>query len=497
MGGLVETVQGLEEAEARIHAVRAYALSQLCEHFRLTARDALEAAEAPGLAAAEVAAALNVSQRTGRAMVEDALALADPALAPVLDALGAGRLDRRRARAVAEHAAILAPGKDAAFAEAAVRIACPEDPSRAPSPGALSRRLRRLAEDYHSEPLAARKAHATAFRKVDLEPTRDGMCWITAYLPLEAGAAVDARLEAFARSLQGPGEERGVSQLRADVFRDLLLHGITDPAPEAARGRPLAGAGPDAAPVGAGLEDAPAGGGPVPSPAGAGLDASPASGWEDLPVGGGPVPSPARLAAGGVRMEVVVTVPATTLTGESETPGELLGYGPLDATAARELAAEAATWTTMYVNPSTGAPLAVGRRRYAPSLAMRRFLGARDRTCRFPGCDKPAPSTEADHTTEWRYGGTTDAGNLALLCREHHRLKTLGHWQVTHVSPASGRPPASAQHLAARLPAAHPPAAHLPAAHLPAPPSGGVLEWTSPTGRRYTTYPEADPPPPF
>ncbi|WP_415857060.1 DUF222 domain-containing protein, partial [Sinomonas sp. G460-2] len=202
------------------------------------------------------------------------------------------------------------------------------------------------------------------------------------------------------------------------------------------------------------------------------------------------------LAAGGVRMEVVVTVPATTLTGESETPGELLGYGPLDATAARELAAEAATWTTMYVNPSTGAPLAVGRRRYTPSLAMRRFLGARDRTCRFPGCDKSAPSTEADHTTEWQHGGTTDAANLALLCREHHRLKTLGHWQVTQVSPATGLHPAGAQQFEG--PFSHRATGAAPEApELPAPPPGGVLEWTSPTGRRYTTYPEADPPPPF
>ncbi|WP_136609615.1 HNH endonuclease signature motif containing protein [Sinomonas albida] len=507
-GGLVDTIRGLEEAEARIHAVRAYAVSQLCEYFRGAARDPLEAAEAPSLAAAEVAAALNVSQRAGRAMVDDALALADPALSPVLEALGAGRLDRRRARAVAEHAAILAPGKDAAFAEAAVRIACPKDPDRAPSPAALARRLRRLAEDFHSEPLAARKERAASFRRVDLESTRDGMCWISAYLPLEAGAAIDARLEALARGLQGPREQRGVSQLRADVFRDLLAHGTTFvpgttvPAPE-----------------------------PVPTVRGedtfnerAGLSADALAHGSDHVSGDfaasaaafgsaqGRVPGPERLsgagsgarAGSGVRMEVVVTVPARTLTRESETPGEILGYGPLDAEAARALAAEAATWTTMFVDPSNGAPLAVGRRRYTPSLAIRRFLGARDRTCRFPGCDKPAPATEADHTAEWQHGGTTDAANLALLCREHHRLKSLGRWHVTQTGTTSaalgspGHQPNTGDHTPAgnlnssiRRRASGEPSEQVPQ------PTGGVLQWTSPTGRHYTTYPETDAPPPF
>ena len=169
-----------------------------------------------------------------------------------------------------------------------------------------------------------------------------------------------------------------------------------------------------------------------------------------------------------------MTVPARTLTGESEAPGEILGYGPLDAPAARLLAAEAASWTTMFLDPENGAPLSLGRRRYAPSLAIRRFLGARDRACRFPGCDKPAAATEADHTVEWQHGGETDLGNLALLCREHHRLKSLGLWTARHTGPKPGSSRASESQR-----------------------PGGVLEWTSPTGRRYITYPESDLPPPF
>ncbi|WP_336857286.1 HNH endonuclease signature motif containing protein [Sinomonas albida] len=537
--GLVETAKALEAHEARLHALRAFVLSELCEHFRRGARDRLEAAEAPALAAAEIAAALNVSQRTGRAMVEEARTLADPGLAPVLDALRDGRLDRRRARAVVEHAAVLPPGKDAEFAAAAVEIGCPQGaPGPALSPGAFSRRLRRLAEGYHPEPLAARKAHAVAFRRVDLEPTRDGMCWITAHLPLEAGAAIDARLEAIARSLQTPAEVRGINQLRADAFRDLLLDGPL--VAESVIGAPLAstatpsgatrtGATAGTIPTGATAGTIPTGAmaGAVPTgamaeatpsqatpsgaiPTGATAGTLPAQSTRALDAGGTGSGVAPGASPGGIRTEIVVTVPARTLTGESDAPAEILGYGALDAPAARQLAAQASTWTTMWVDPDSRIPLALGRRRYTPTLAIRRFLGARDRTCRFPGCDKPAPSTEADHTTPWQHGGTTDAANLALLCREHHRLKSLGHWKLRQLEPTPADKPDSS---AVAAPAPHPnlgmgsepappeagPEQGKPptAVQTAPPPPGGTLEWTSPTGRKYLTHPETDAPPPF
>ncbi|MDQ4503411.1 DUF222 domain-containing protein [Sinomonas sp. ASV322] len=463
-GRLVDMIRLLEAQESRIHALRAFVVSELHGHFRRGAKDALEAADTVPITASEVAAALNVSARTGRAIVEEALVLADRDLAPVLEALGEGRLDRRRARAVMEHACVLPPGQGARFSAAAVAIACPADPHRAPSPGTFSRRLRRLAEDYHDEPLAARRERAAAFRRVDLEPAQDGMCWITAHLPVEVGSAIDTRLEAIARSLQTPTEPRGIAQLRADAFADLLLDSTapSNPAPDSAT--PETNTSATATPGGIGACDA----------------------LGESPVGRPPSSRPWG-GLRGIRAELVVTVPARTLTGESEAPGEILGYGPLDAPAARLLAAEAATWTTMYVDPGTGAPLALGRRRYTPSLAIRRFLGARDRACRFPGCDKPAPATEADHTTEWQHGGSTDTANLALLCREHHRLKTLGHWKVQQL-PNHQHQVANHQHKSQPTEAGSP---------HPAPPQGGILEWTSPIGRRHLTYPEADPSPPF
>ena len=47
---------------------------------------------------------------------------------------------------------------------------------------------------------------------------------------------------------------------------------------------------------------------------------------------------------------------------------------------------------------------------------------ARDRCCRFPGCDRPAVWCDIHHVEHWADGGETCLGNLILLCRRHHRL---------------------------------------------------------------------------
>jgi hypothetical protein len=125
---------------------------------------------------------------------------------------------------------------------------------------------------------------------------------------------------------------------------------------------------------------------------------------------------------------------------------------------------------------------------------MRRFLTVRDATCRFPGCDKPSAATEVDHTVEWQDGGTTDVANLALLCPEHHRLKSLGHWTVRQIG-------ADTEVLGIRSPAdtpAPPPRGRAPSqTSPPGPEPPGTLEWTAPSGRRYITHPYREEPPPF
>jgi hypothetical protein len=70
----------------------------------------------------------------------------------------------------------------------------------------------------------------------------------------------------------------------------------------------------------------------------------------------------------------------------------------------------------------------VGRRTRTIPPALRRALQARDRGCRFPGCD--GRFTDAHHVTHWADGGRTDLKNLVLLCRRHHRAVHEGGMRV-------------------------------------------------------------------
>ena len=59
----------------------------------------------------------------------------------------------------------------------------------------------------------------------------------------------------------------------------------------------------------------------------------------------------------------------------------------------------------------------------------RRAVLARDRHCRFPGCDRRA-GVDVHHLRHRGKGGTNDLANLAVLCRFHHHRVHEGGWRV-------------------------------------------------------------------
>jgi hypothetical protein len=138
-----------------------------------------------------------------------------------------------------------------------------------------------------------------------------------------------------------------------------------------------------------------------------------------------------------VKVELYVTVSAATLMGLSEQPGELAGYGPITAGLAREFAGDA-TWRRLLTDPATGEPLEFGTSTYRPPAALRRFVWTRDRTCRFPGCMRPAHQSDLDHTVPFPLG-TTGEANLGPFCRHHHRVKHRTAWHVTQPKPGTFR----------------------------------------------------------
>lgn len=170
-----------------------------------------------------------------------------------------------------------------------------------------------------------------------------------------------------------------------------------------------------------------------------------------------------------IRANVQVTVPVLTLIGDHVADPfdatTLVGHGPIDAATARALAAEAPGWDRILTHPISGAILGVER--YRPSEEMRRYLRTRDQHCRFIACRVPARLCDIDHTIDYALGGPTEVTNLAHFCERHHTGKHKSPWKVVQ------KP-------------------------------GGVLEFTSPTGRVYIDRPvsqiafatddESDPP---
>jgi hypothetical protein len=80
-------------------------------------------------------------------------------------------------------------------------------------------------------------------------------------------------------------------------------------------------------------------------------------------------------------------------------------------------------------------PVEPDPRRRFPGEKLKRWIAARDRTCRAPGCTAIARVCEYDHTTDYADGGLTTADDLGLLCKAHHPVKHDGWWTVLQVAP--------------------------------------------------------------
>ncbi|MCJ1671906.1 MULTISPECIES: HNH endonuclease signature motif containing protein [unclassified Rathayibacter] len=274
----------------------------------------------------------------------------------------------------------------------------------------LRRALSRWREELHEQPLAERHARAKEDRAVWVTPDVDGMATLCVHAPAPAVTGAYDRLRRIARTLRDDGDPRTLQQLSADAAVDLLCDGD------------IAGTTP---------------------------------GSENRP-------DPTFVP--GIRAEVRLTLAASTAVGLDDAPADLDGYGPVPAEIARELIRTAPSFTRVLTDPETGAVVSVGRTHRVPPPQMRLHLKLRDQTCRFAGCTRPAATSEADHTLEWRNGGETSLENLVSLCTSHHHIRHGDQWSyVRH--------------------------------------DDGTIVWTTPTGRRISIRPPAlpgrppDPPP--
>jgi Domain of unknown function (DUF222) len=134
---------------------------------------------------------------------------------------------------------------------------------------------------------------------------------------------------------------------------------------------------------------------------------------------------------------VDITVDLATLTGLSEVPGEIPGWGPVIADIARQVAVanDRGEWRISVTDPDNGQVLWNGTTRRRPSATERRYVLARRPVCLFPGCRMPAHDSDLDHTVDYSKGGRTHPHNLGPLCRHHHQLKHEAGWKLEQPTP--------------------------------------------------------------
>jgi len=127
-----------------------------------------------------------------------------------------------------------------------------------------------------------------------------------------------------------------------------------------------------------------------------------------------------RPTVAGERPHVNLTVDTDSVRDGSGVINEMDQVGPVDPALARRVLCDASIRRIVMTGRSE--PLDVGRQTPVVSPAMRRAVIARDRHCRFPGCDRPHTWCDAHHVVHWADGGPTALPNLLLLCRRHHRM---------------------------------------------------------------------------
>ncbi|MGM7698692.1 DUF222 domain-containing protein [Microbacterium sp. A84] len=356
--------------------------------------------------ATELGAALRVSDRTIEAHMGAAARLVElfPATAV---SFGAGQISQAHVRVTMDAGEQIEDAEKRARFEAIVVARAETE-----SPNRLRPFAKQVAEKFRARSFTERHREARERRATWVKGCDDGMAELVVYGPsviihgmhdratqmafavkrANAKAAKAAGGSAPEETADDFADERTLNQLRVDLLADLVLTGV---------------------PTGHETED--------------GL-------------------------LGEIRAHVDITVPVLTLTDADElaSPAHLEGVGPVDPATARILTGNVAGFDRILTDPVSG--MVLGADRYRPSAEMRRYLRARDRRCRFPGCRLLARLCDDDHTIDHALGGATTLTNLADFCRRHHVTKHNTPWQVRQLG-------------------------------------GGVLEWTSPTGRNYIDRP--------
>ena len=133
---------------------------------------------------------------------------------------------------------------------------------------------------------------------------------------------------------------------------------------------------------------------------------------------------------GSVRPHVQVTTTLETLQALTGAPaGEMALSLPISAKTVQRFACDSSI--TRVLLGADSAVIDAGRAKRVVAGGTRRLLDARDKHCRWPGCERPASWSSAHHIIHWAQGGKTDLSNMILLCQHHHWTVHEGGWRLS------------------------------------------------------------------
>ncbi|MFD1846793.1 HNH endonuclease [Arthrobacter flavus] len=374
--GMIDQLRGLEDLKSAIAGVQAQITVAFDRSERQhQAQAGVPTAEQGKSVGAQIALARRESPSRGSRLLGLARALVTE-MPHTLAALHTGQLNEWRATLLVKETACLS---------SADRTAVDEElsPDTGTFTGCGDKTITAAvkAAAYRRDPRSVvnRAAHAANERFVSIRPAPDTMAYLSALLPVKNAVAAYAALTRIADGARASGDTRSRGQLMADTLVERTTGvpgGITR-----------------------------------------------------------------------VELQVIMTDRAL-FQGDSE-PARIPGYGIVPSSWARDLihpdpsenSAPATkrhaydVWLRrLYTAPATRELVAMDSKARLFTKAQKRFIVARDDTCRMPYCD--APIRHVDHIIPWHRRGPTTITNGAGLCEACNHTKEVSGWKA---HPRSGR----------------------------------------------------------
>ncbi|HEX9226867.1 MAG TPA: DUF222 domain-containing protein [Arthrobacter sp.] len=411
---LIAEIRELEDEKSALSARQArlsvaFDLAQRREQ----AADGMPADQRGAGVAAQIALARRESPAKGGRLLGLAKALVTE-MPHTLAALGAGQLNEWRATLIVKETAALSAEDRAAVDD---ELAADTGTFDGAGDRAITAAARAAAYRRDPRSVTQRAAHAGAERHVSLRPAPDTMCYLTALLPVSAGVAIHAALTRHADTLRSAGDPRTRGQLKADTLVERTtgtpggITGIeiqlvmTDRTLYQGDSEPARLPGYGTVPAGWARKLL----------TGEGKAAATGHGPRDT---AGTVGDGAASRGNGPVSHEDGTGPVTTDAGSEP------GSATVDGTAPYE---DLRIWLRrLYTAPGTRDLVAMDSRARIFPPGLRRFITARDDTCRTPYCD--APIRHLDHILPWHNYGPTTATNGAGLCEACNHTKEIPGW---------------------------------------------------------------------